>query len=272
MEGILDKVFVQNETWIPVGLILYAEKENLIEELKFYIGLKLTCSGKIPAHKAPFKTLMAYLGCKSRTTFYKRIRALKKLNWVGFNPASDTYYIRGYKRVCEDLKIPYHVSVEFCITCFKEFRAYMFASIVGQRVKAMEYAKKRSKKKVKFVPQYWNIGTFPDLPSNLLNLGYNGLPNSAMAKLTGKSISRCSELKNLAEKAGFLHTKEKLVTVDIMPRSPNIMEILRDWYPDKYGRFKIKAIKKGKDKGKLKILEQMMDEITPLLRYRKRKV
>jgi hypothetical protein len=122
------------------------------------------------------------------------------------------------------------------------------------------------------VPQYWNIGTFPDLPSPILYLGYNGLPNSAMAKLTGKSISRCSELKNLAEKAGFLHTKEKLVTVDMMPRNPETRIILKELYPDRYGRFKIKAINKGKDKGKLKILEQMMDEITPLLRYRKRKV
>lgn len=271
MEGNLDHFFVQKETWIPVGLALYAEKENLVEALKFYIGLKLSCSGKFQPSKRPFKLLMVQMGINSRTTLNNRLKALKKLNWIGFNPNSDCYFIRGYKRVCGDLNIPYSTCVEFSSDYFKDFRPFIFASVVGQKIKTIEYARKRRKGKVKFVPQYWE-GTHPDLPSHLLDLGYNGLSNSAMAGFTGKSMSRCSELKNLAEKAGYLRTKEKLITVDIRERSPKIREILRELYPDKYERFKIKIIKKGKNKGKLKILEQSMDEIIPLLRYRKRKV
>lgn len=271
MKGNLEHGFLQKETWIPVSLALYAEKENLIEELKFYIGLKLICSGKIKADNKRFKALKLFLGIGSKTTVIKRLNALKKFNWIGFNPKSGCYFIRGYKRVCSDLNIPSKTCVEFDSENFKDFRAYVFAAVVGQRIKAMEYAKKRSKEKDEFVPQYWLSGTNPDSPSHLLNLEYNGLSNSAMGKLTGKSLSRCSELKNLAEKSGFLWTKEKLLVVDIVPRNPEIREILSEDYPLVYPRFKIRPIKSGKNKGKLKILEQSFDEIIPLLRYRNRR-
>ena len=143
MEGTLDHCYVQKETWIPVGLALYAEKENLIEELKFYIGLKLICSGKIKCDNRRFKALKSNLGIGSRTTFIKRLNALKKLNWIGFNAKSGCYFIRGYKRVCNDLNIPPKTCVEFDSGNFKDFRSYVFAAVVGQRVKAMEYAKKK---------------------------------------------------------------------------------------------------------------------------------
>lgn len=132
----------------------------------------------------------------------------------------------------------------------------------------MEYAKKRSKGGVKFVPQYWD-STNPNSPPPLLN--YNGLPSSYIGKLIGKSKSRSSELKKLAVEAKFILTKEKLLTVDTLPYSPVIREALREKYPEKFGRFKIKAIKRGPNKGKVKIVEQLTDEIIPLLRYRKRR-
>ncbi len=264
----MDKSISQRDTWIPVSLAHYAEKENLIEELRFYLALKLSCSGKIHAQKRPLKLLMELTGISSRTTLNKRLKSLKTLNWIGYNSSSQYYFVRSYHRVCQDLKIGSKTCVEFNAGSFKDFRAFIFATVVGQRIKAMEYAKKRSKEEVKFVPQYWD-GTSPNSPPPLLS--YNGLPNSSIAELTGKSISRCAELKKLAEEAKFIMTKEKLITVDIMPYNPIIREVLKERYPTKFGRFKIKAIKRGINKGKVRIMEQLADEIIPLLRYRKRK-
>lgn len=156
--------------------------------------------------------------------------------------------------------------MEFESKYFDHFRVFVFAAIVGRKIKLMEYARKRRKGESKLVPKYWE-STNPSLPLPFSD--YLGMPVASIAEVTGKSMSRCSELKNIAEQVGLLKTKEKLIIVDIVPKTPLIRRGLRMLYPDGYGRFKTKIIKRGKFAGMVKILEQMPDEIIPLLRYRK---
>ena len=132
----------------------------------------------------------------------------------------------------------------------------------------MEYAKRKRKGEHRLVPKYWER-TNPSLPLPLPD--YIGLTVNAMTELTGKAKSWCSELKNQADKVGLIKSKEKLITVDIVPKNPYIKESLREIYPECYTRFKTKIIKRGEHAGMIKIQEQMPDEIIPLIRYRKRK-
>jgi hypothetical protein len=257
----------QKVSWIPVSMLLYAQHSSLIDELKLYVALKLSFSGKIRGKKSMFKPLIDLHGAKSHNTFNKRLGRLQQLNWIGYNNTSDYYFIRGYERVCSDLGIHLGTCAEFETKHFANFRAFAFAAIVGKQVKSMEYAIRKRKGEHRLVPKYWER-TNPSLPLPFPN--YTGLSINSMMKLTGKARSWCSDLKNLAEKAGLLQTKEKVITVDVLPKNPYIKEWVRDSYPDCYGRFSTRIIKRGKFAGMVRILEQMPDEVIPLIRYRKR--
>lgn len=113
---------------------------------------------------------------------------------------------------------------------------------------------------------YWE-DTNPDLAP--VSFNYNCLSLPRMAELTGKSESRCSEIVDLAEKAGFLKTKKKLVTVDILPKNRFLRRGLQEAYPNRYHRFKVQMITRGKNVGMVKVIEQMPDEIESLLRYKR---
>ncbi|WP_148561727.1 hypothetical protein [Pontibacter korlensis] len=240
----------------------------MIDELRLYVALKLSFSGKIRGKKSMFEPMKDLHGAKSRNTFNKRLEKLKQLNWIGYNNASGYYFIRSYERVGSDLGLRSSTCAEFNIRHLTNFRMFVFAAIVGKKIKSIEYARRKRKGEHRLVPKYWER-TNPSLPLPFPN--YTGLPVSAMMELTGKARSWCSDLKNLAEEAGLLQTKERLITVDVVPKNPYIKEWLRDEYPDCYGRFSTKIIKRGKHAGMVRILEQMPDEIIPLIRYRKRK-
>ena len=53
-----------------------------------------------------------------------------------------------------------------------------------------------------------------------------------------------------------------------MPKNHLLRLGLREMYQDCYERFKIRIIKRGKYQGMVKVLEQMPDEIIPLIRFR----
>lgn len=191
----LDKV-----TWIPLSLATFAEQHDLIEELRLYISLKLSCSGNIKGKKKLFKPKHSI---RSHHTLKKRLERLKKLNWVGHDSNNDIFFIRSNERVCTDMNLSAKTHVEFELKYFEYFRVFVFAAIVGKKIKSMEYAKKKRKEECKLVPKYWER-TKPSLP--LPAPDYIGLSVASMAKLTGKSMSWRSELKNLAEGKGLLMT------------------------------------------------------------------
>lgn len=258
--------FHSQETWIPVQLALYAEKQEIIELLKLFVAFKVSCSGKIKAKSPTVKRIKEALGIKSRTTFRNHLSALKTLNWIGFNEKSGYYFIRSFERICSDLRISARTKVHFHTDYFPDFRAFNFATVIGHRIKALAYAKKLGKEEFRFVPTYW-ADTNPNLAP--ISLKYNCLSLPRMQELTGKSKSRCSEIMDQAEKAEFVITKKKLITVDIVPKNKFLRRVLQEAYPNSYNRFRIKMITRGKNAGMVKILEQMPDEIIPLLRYKR---
>ncbi|MFD3000109.1 hypothetical protein ACFS7Z_07040 [Pontibacter toksunensis] len=268
MDAQTTELLPQQFSWIPINLLHHAQLNELIEELRLYIALKLYFSGKIRGKKSMFKPLKELHGAKSHHTFDKRLERLQQLNWIGYNSTSDYYFIRSYERVCSDLGIRSETCAEFETKHLKHFRIFVFAAIVGKKIKSMEYAKRKRKGEHRLVPKYWER-TNPSLPLPFPD--YVGLPVSTLVEMTGKARSWCSELKNLAEKVGLLKTKEKLITVDIVPKNPYIREGLKELYPNCYGRFRTKIISRGKYAGMVRILEQLPDEITPLIRYRKRR-
>jgi hypothetical protein len=251
-----------------VNLATHAEVNNSTELLQLFVALKLTCSGKIKAKNKALQQIRSSLGIKSRTTFNKRLTALKQLNWIGFNDVSGYYFVRSYERVCSDLGLTSRRRVNFQTSQFPHFRLFCFAAIVCQKIKALEFAMKKGKDQFVVVPKYL-AGTNPPRANEIPQ--YPCISLAYMAKLTRNSISRCSELKNEAEKAKLLITKEKLIPVDIFSCIPYLRQGLQEKFPGSFGRFRIRKIKYGKEAGKFRLLEQMPDEIIPLLRFRRDK-
>jgi hypothetical protein len=273
----LDKVgFLKKETWLPVALTLFIEKENLIEEFKLYLAIKLSCSGKIKPNSMSFKGLRAQLNICSRTTFNKRIKALREMNWLGYSENTGYYFIRGIERICNDLNIGFcqdlnidiKTCVKFEISYFNNFRVFVFAAIICCKINHIKYAKQRNRKGNRSVQKYRDNSTNPNLSPSVLD--YHGLSVSYIAKLIGKSESRCSELRKSADEAGFLHNIQKKQVIDIFPKNPYIRSALMELYPDRYHKFITTIIKKGENRGKVQVLEQLENEIIPLLKFRKK--
>ncbi|MBD1398352.1 hypothetical protein H9Q13_14365 [Pontibacter sp. JH31] len=268
MDANAANLFHQRESWIPVQLALHAERASLIEELKVYVALKMLCSGKIKANSRLIKPLREHIGIKCRKTFKKHLNKLIALNWIGHNESSNYIFIRSYNRICSQLEIPDKTYVWFETDSFRNFREFVFASIVCCKINHIKYAKQRNRRGNRLVPQYRVNGTNPSLPSTVFD--YNGLSVHYISELIGKSLSRCSELRQAAHRAGFLITKQKYQKIDVFPKSRYIKDYLKEKYPTKHHRLKCRAIKNGENKGRIAILEQLENEIIPLIRFRKK--
>lgn len=262
----------QDTLWLPVDLALYAERNDLIEELGLYLTLKLSCSGKVHASSKLQLLKKAGFQLTQRQTFNKRLASLIERNWVGYNHASGYYFIRSFRTVCRSLDLNHTPCVRFQTEHFKQFRVFVFAAVVCHRIRLIQIAKKlarRKKRERRLVPLYWDDGTNQQSDSPCF-FNYDGLPSSVIAEMIGKTPQRCRELRQAAHQAGFLINREKKLRVAVMDKNPLVKAALQEQYGERAGRFSVRVLKSGKDAGRLGLIEQLPNEIIPLLEIKKK--
>ena len=63
-----------------------------------YLYLKSISNGKIRLNKETKEEISKALNCTTRT-LYNNLHKLQARNWIGYNPKSKLYFVRGFEKV-----------------------------------------------------------------------------------------------------------------------------------------------------------------------------
>lgn len=120
---------------IPVPLIDLVISEKLNKPFRTYIWLKTICSGKLRIDQDVVTKYKADFGYIDDRTLWANIEKLKARNWVGYNPESEIYFIRGFGNIMTQEGLSGKQRSEFGIKEFGKFDEWMFASSMETWIK-----------------------------------------------------------------------------------------------------------------------------------------
>jgi len=184
----------------PVELCAYALQTRQVNEFKVYVYLKVICSGKLHEDDVRFQEAWRHL-FKSKKTFKKHLQTLLRLNWVGYNPNSGIYFIRGY----DFLRLKHSLTksktgVEFNTDYFKNFRQFLSGAVIGQRNNWHWFKKQKSERNLRGRSKQTSTSTSPIR---------SGVSNGVIADMFKISRSRACQVKQDAAKAGFITAQKQ---------------------------------------------------------------
>lgn len=209
-----------------------------------------------------FKDIKKKVGIKDNRTLSKHLLSLRKLNWVGYNPKSGYYFIRSFAFVMEQQGFKGFQAVK-CHpqTDLKNFDAFLFATVIGAKVKRFEYFVNRQRWASRFVTNKRGVTNHNLQPSSDLP-EYFGLSVATMAKTLKLSHSRAWELKNEAEKHGYLKSNNKFK--ELVTGSRKVVSTYIGCVEESEAK-KIKVYQKGD--GIFTVAIQLHDEVIPLVTF-----
>ena len=118
-------------TLIPVELCDHVIRHKLAKPFQLYMLLKSISSGKLKIDDALHKVLADTLGRKSVKTIHKNLSILLQLNFIGHNPKTDYYFIRGYQSIQAQLNMKASSSAEFDYADIDNIQAFCMAAVIG---------------------------------------------------------------------------------------------------------------------------------------------
>jgi len=182
---------------IPVDLCIHTLQNKLSRSFQLYILLKSSCSGKRLITQNDRINFTNDLDLKTAKTINKHFNKLQSLNWIGYNPKSGYYFIRGFDRVKEIQNLDYRTAAEFDPKEIKQFKAFIIGSVIGYLVNSQKKDRRLEHQKARYNrsmpgrhPFYFPISS--EVLANILN------------------VSHVTALKymKLAKKAGYIRIKK----------------------------------------------------------------
>jgi len=232
---------------IPVDLCVYSFHHQLLKPFKLYILLSALTQGNIILSSVDLRLIANLLNYKSDKSVKNNLRRLVEVGWIGLDPVSGRYWIRGFDELRKRLNLENRKAVEFGIEFIEDFEVFCFSAIVGKIIIRQEWRRRSARMK--------SGSAFPDLP---FKPGYFPLSNIYMSKVLSKSSSRVSQYKKLAKERylEIIHTQTTL------PIRPSELATCKSNDPESYGGMFIRGgtvVKPG------------IDLVRYLLTYRRRK-
>lgn len=274
---------------IPVQLIQEVFKLGIIKEFKVLVGAKMLTPGILRWGSSEVIQLSMLVGLKQRT-LKKHLDRLVTINWVGYNASTKTYYLRSWTWLRDSGQFFKRASVPICLKDIASFQAFLAGSLIGLSILNMKYAcdmyvrnngnkmdkleykqRKRSRKQVESVINDGGMTSQGSTASSPLRNKipiYFGMSNAGIAKLLCCSYTNACDLKNAAERAGYIKTKPHFSKV-IELNEPNFG--IRHWCQMSLSEERARRLRhitvKKKGVKQLMLVEQLHDEIHPLLDY-----
>ena len=194
---------------IPLRLIEYVLEAKKTHLFQLYIYLKFQCSGKIKIEVEIKNKAAIDLGVTVRTIDH-RLDELKRLNWIGFNPATGMTYIRGFSNVCSFYSLIPKVAYEFSISWILDIKEFCFAAFMQNLLNYRKWREHNANKCDKKGRSSFGLQQGSPLQKQLSDLykthknALTMFPSPFLSKLLNLSLSTISELKNNSNTTGFL--------------------------------------------------------------------
>jgi len=253
---------------LPTSLISYAFEHKKIKELQLFLFLKMSSSGKLSKKDSAWDVAYEELDIKDKRTFNKRLDWLLKNKWIIYNPASGYYFISSFERIRMALGLKKRRAVKMYFGDLKEFKAFCAGTIISINIKNQQYRslvrKSKRERSASKKEDEANKDLFRPLSDD-----YFGLSNKIAQLLFCKQTNAC-ELKNLAEKSGYLVTREKFRTLFILDKPDmNVIKGLDILAGAKACRIKCRRAYDNYEA--IEVLYQLYDEIGVKVKFTNRK-
>lgn len=123
---------------VPVQLLELCLREKIINQFRVYLCMKRRCVGQMRLSPEMVKEIADEIGVHQATVL-RYIETMKKKNWIGYNPNSGMYFIRGWSYILgvEKLEGRSGVEVDFD-SDIKNLRALAFAAATSHYMKVRE--------------------------------------------------------------------------------------------------------------------------------------
>jgi len=178
---------------VPVDLCEYAFKVKELKAFRVYVLLSALTQGNILISKMDEIVLCSMLGYKTNKSLHNQISRLTKMNWIGFDPSSKKYWIRGFDELRKTLDLKNRKAVEFGIEFIESFDSFCFSAIVGRIIIRQVWWRRLARMK--------SGSAFQDLPSKP---GYCPIANILIANKLSISISSASRYKKKSVEDGYM--------------------------------------------------------------------
>ncbi len=282
---------------IPVELSRIVMTNKLVNSFKLYLFLKFNSAGIISKNSGVFLALLRVSGFKSPKSINKHLKALLKLDWIGYNTETGNYFIRSFAHIGMRLGFNSFRSTKLKFEHLHSLRIFLAASVMNDMVRGQKtyfeiILPRQEADAVK------NSGTTiqSNSASESLKLNesrnkqnssidgpnYYGFGNQKLAKTLNICKSYASKLKTKARNKGFIKRKHKSQLIAKLPRRDfKIRSNYYKAYPEMRGRLFFKILKnnksstwhlpsgftKFKPKKYIELRCQLHDEIIPQMKF-----
>ena len=146
------------------------------------------------------------------------LKILREINWVGYNPKSGYYFIRGFDRIRILDGFTRRTGVEYETKGIRYFKAFCIGAIIGYLVNNQ----KRDK---------WLLERKKARSSQGSHLSSSFFPISSwvLAKILNVSLSTAHRLKTLAANEGYIQIKKQLKPMGIHVKHVNC---IKKYFPE----------------------------------------
>jgi len=264
-------IVVNDKVQIPVQLLEYVQENKLVKAFAVFMYLKCMSGGKMRNTQDAFIAMPEVIGIKDTRTINKHLKTLLKLNWIGFNTATDDYFVRGIGYIRKQHGFKQRKAATFHFKDIQKMQAFVAGSIISSNIKAQQY--------------FFEVAQRGRLKSATMNQGvakqdrsltstatiqkpaYYGLGIYSMAKILFCKPTRACELKQEAEAAGFIKAQNKFREIATFEKSDTTIRG-KMAYAEDVKRIRFKKIRRNK-KNMVAMLEQLHDEIKPKVDFKK---
>lgn len=230
---------------VPTSLVQNVVITHFINEFRLYLLMKSMCSGKMKLPEETVKTIMSVMKVKTRSTITARLSSLIHRNWIGFNPKTGIYFIRGFNAVCRVEGINTKHAVVYSAEDCKDFVGFVGAVLFLNFYKSVKRGLRNGTVTIKGVTKQFHKATPLYLPVSI----------GGISKSLRISSTYVHKLKQRATKAGLLMVEQSYTKLRGIPQDAAILKRIRPFAFEKGNALYIREV----------------DCVYPLLRTSKRR-
>ena len=201
--------------WVPVEMCEFTLKHQFTRQLRLYLYMNWVSSGLLRLD-AKFKESCRVDLDISVRTIYRNLEGLMKRNWVGQNPSTKVYFIRGFENVRAMEGFTSRSAAKLFVTNLKDIntlQGFCTAAIIGNRA----YRRKWEEGRLNV-----NSDVHSRAPSSHY---YIECSATYLNKILSVSIPSCHRFKQRALEHNFINLRRNEVPVEY--RSTSIRDINR---------------------------------------------
>lgn len=198
------------EMCIPVDLLIFSARHRLIKpsRLRTFLLIKSLCPDRFTLDQEVYNSLSTEMGINVKT-LKSHIQSLLEANFLGFDSATRTVFVRGYGTIQHIIKGRSRYRVRVRTQDIYNINELILAAAVAYHSKI--YSSK------KHMPELKNSGSQQGfVKKGKILKGYAPLAVSFLGKVLGKSTSWIDRKKKLAIEKGYLSRVKDFMDTNVI--------------------------------------------------------